>query len=244
MNITVIGCWGAYPEKNEATSGYLVECGGSRILLDCGSGVLSRLQSHCPLEELDAVVLTHTHADHIADVYSLEFAILVLMQIGKRSVPLDVYVNEAEIGSLAFEYPDCIRVRPVRAGGETRIGDVSLAFSETVHEIPCLAVRLTSPDGKALVYSGDSGYCQALIELSRSADVLIIESSFYEAQAGRMKGHLTAGEAGRIAALAGAGQTVLTHLPHYGELDQLVAEASRHYKGPIRLAYCDMKINI
>lgn len=244
MNITVIGCWGAYPEKNEATSGYLVECEGSKILLDCGSGVLSRLQNHCSIEELDAVVLTHTHADHIADVYSLEFAILILMQIGKRSRPLDVYVNEAELGSLAFEYPNYVHVHPVRAGEELKIGHVRLQFSENVHDVPCLAVKLTSQDGKTLVYSGDTGYCQSLIDLSRSADVLIIESSFYDAQAGRMNGHLTAGEAGRIAALAGVGQTILTHFPHYGDLNQLVMEASMHYKGRIRLAYCDMNINI
>jgi len=244
MNITVIGCWGAYPEKNEATSGYLVECEGTKILLDCGSGVLSRLQNHCLLEELDAVVLTHTHADHIADIYSLEFAILILMQIGKRSKPLDVYVNEEELGSLAFEYPNYVQVHPIRAGEELKIGHVRLQFSENVHDVPCLAVKLTSQDGKTLVYSGDTGYCQALIDLSRSADVLIIESSFYDAQAGKMDGHLTAGEAGRIAALAGVGQTVLTHFPHYGDLNQLVMEASMHYKGQIRLAYCDMNINI
>lgn len=244
MDITVIGCWGAYPEKNEATSGYLVECKGSKILLDCGSGVLSQLQNHCALEELDAVILSHTHADHIADVYSLEFAILILMQIGRRSRPLDVYVNEAELGGLAFEYPDYVRVHPIRVGEELRIGHVRLQFSENVHEIPCLAVKLTSHDGKTLVYSGDTGYCQAIIELSRSADLLIIESSFYDSQAGRMNGHLTAGEAGKIAALAGVGQTILTHFPHYGDLNQLVTEASRHYTGQIRRAYCGMKINI
>ncbi|MEF3307832.1 MBL fold metallo-hydrolase [Paenibacillus sp. GYB004] len=244
MNLTVIGCWGAYPEKNEATSGYLVECEGSHILLDCGSGVLSRLQNHCALEQLDAVVLTHMHADHMADVYSLEFAILILMQIGRRSKPLDMYVNEKELGSLAFEYPDYVRVHPVRAGEERTIGHVRLQFSETVHEIPSLAVKLTSREGRTLVYSGDTGYCQAIIDLARSADVLMIESSFYDFQAGRMKGHLTAGEAGKIAALAGVGQTILTHFPHYGDLNQLVLEASRHYAGQIRLAYGGMQIHI
>lgn len=244
MDITVIGCWGAYPEKNEATSGYLVESEGSKILLDCGSGVLSRLQNHCSLEELDAVVLTHTHADHIADVYSLEFAILILMRIGKRTKPLDVYVNGEGSGSLAFGYPDNVRVHSIAADMILTIGTVKLEFSENIHDIPCLAVKLTSRDGKTLVYSGDTGYCQAIIDFSRSADVLLIESSFYDRQAGIMEGHLTAGEAGHIAALADVGQTILTHFPHYGELSQLAIEASRHFAGPIRLAHCGMQITI
>lgn len=244
MKATVIGCWGAYPEKNEATSGYLVECGGSRILLDCGSGVLSRLQNHCSLEELDAVIITHTHADHIADVYSLEFAILILTQIGKRTKPLDVYVYGAEPDSLPFCFPQYVRVHPIRLGVPLVIGTVTLTFSENIHDVPCCAVRLSSEDGKTLVYSGDTGYYQSLIDFTRNADVLLIESSFYDWQKGKMGGHLTAGEAGEIAALAGVRQLVLTHFPHYGDLQQLAEEAARQYDGQIHLAYGDMKITM
>ncbi|KKO55573.1 beta-lactamase [Paenibacillus sp. DMB20] len=244
MEVTVIGCWGAYPKKNEATSGYLVEIGGTKILLDCGSGVLSRLQNHCSLEELDAVVITHTHADHTADLYSLEFAILILTQIGKRARPLDVYVYCGNPDTLAFGFPDYVRVHPIRIGEPVAIGTARLEFSENVHDVPCCAVRLITETGKTFVYSGDTGYCQAMIDISKSADVLLIESSFYDWQKGRMDGHLTAGEAGKIAALAGARQMVLTHFPHYGDLEQLVQEASRQYDGLIRLACCDMKIRI
>lgn len=197
MEITVIGCWGAYPEKNEATSGYLVECGDSTILLDCGSGVLSRLQNHCPLEKLDAVVITHTDADHIADIYSLEFATLILMQTGKRLKPLDVYVYEEDLSGLPFRFPDFVRVHRVQIGEAFTVGQVRLEVAETVHETPCCAVRMTSPDGKTFVYSGDTGWCQSIIDISRSADLLLLESSFYDWQKGIMSGHLTAGEAGR-----------------------------------------------
>ena len=244
MNITVIGCWGAYPEKNEATSGYLVEYRGSKVLFDCGSGVLSRLQNHCSLEELDAVIITHTHTDHIADVYSLDFAILILMQIGKRKKPLDVYVYGSDLNSLSFSFPQYVHVHPIHIGESLKIGTANLAFSENVHEVPCCAVRLTTEDGKTLVYSGDTGYCQSLIELAHHADVLLIESSFYDWQKGIMEGHLTAGEAGAIAALANVKQLVLTHFPHYGELTQLVEEAKQHFDGPIHLAYGDMKLSI
>lgn len=244
MEVTVIGCWGAYPKQNEATSGYLVEHGGTKILLDCGSGVLSHLQNHCSLEELDAVVITHIHADHIADLYSLEFAILILTQIGKRTSPLDVYVYCENPDKLAFCFPDYVYVHPIVIGETVSIGTVKLDFSENVHDVPCCAVRLTSEEGRTLVYSGDTGYCQSIIDIANSADVLLIESSFYNWQKGKMEGHLTSGEAGEIAASAGAGQLVLTHFPHYGELEEMIKEASRHYDGPITLASCDMKITI
>lgn len=244
MKITVIGCWGAYPETNEATSGYLVQHEGSSILLDCGSGVLSRLARYCPLEELDAVVLTHTHADHMADLYCLEYAILILRQIGKRTKPLDLYVYAEAAGRLALEYPEHVRVHPVETSTSLPLGSMNLTFAETVHDLPCLAVKVASRQDKTFVYSGDTGYDEALAGFAGSADLLLIESSFYDWQAGKMKWHLTAGEAGRIAALAGVRQTVLTHLPHYGSLDQLVDEASRHYSGPIRLAYGGLQINL
>ena len=77
MKITVIGFWGGYPAKNEASSGYLLEYGDYRILLDCGSGVLSELQNHMRPEELHAVVLSHYHPDHIADVGVLQHALLI-----------------------------------------------------------------------------------------------------------------------------------------------------------------------
>ena len=244
MDITVIGYWGAYPERDEATSGYLVECGATKILLDCGSGVLSKLQNYCAIEELDAVVITHTHADHIADAFSLEFAVLVLSQLGKRKKPLDYYVYGENLERLPFQFPDHALVHPIRIGERLSIGETRLDFSANVHDVPCCAVRVTSDTGRTLVYSGDTGYCNNIVELSRSADALLLECSFYDWQKGVMNGHLTAGEAGEIAALAEAGQLVLTHLPHYGEHRQLIHEASRQYEGWIRLAYSGMKIKI
>lgn len=244
MDFTVIGCWGAYPEKNEATSGYLVQDQGNSVLLDCGSGVLSRLQNHILLEQLDAVVITHTHADHIADVYCLEFATLILMQLGKRTKPLDVYVYCESLDELHFRYPDYVRVHQIRLSQTVSVGALRLAFSGTVHEVPNCAVKVTAEDGRSLVYSGDTGYCREMIDFARGADLLVLESSFYDRQKGFMKGHLTAGEAGEIAAAADAGSLLLTHFPHYGDHDQLLAEASGHYHKPLRLAYCGMNVKI
>lgn len=241
MELTVIGYWGAFPARNEATSGYLLRHKGSAVLLDCGSGVLSQLQNEIELEQLDAVFITHTHADHFADAYALEFATLVLTQIGKRTRPLDMYVYGEELEKLQFAYPEHVRVHSINPGQEVKVGEVMFAFQETIHEVPCCAIKATSPEGTSLVYSGDTGFFQSFIEFAANADLLILESSFYEVQKGMMSGHLTAGEAGEVAHLAGARHLILTHLPHYGEHQQLKLEAGGRYKGPIQLAHSGLK---
>ncbi|AZS16313.1 MBL fold metallo-hydrolase [Paenibacillus lutimineralis] len=244
MDLTVIGYWGAYPDKNEATSGYLLEHKGSKILLDCGSGVLSKLQNYTTLEELDAVVITHLHADHMADVYSLEFATLISMQLGRRLKPLEVYVYYKDSARLDFCYPQYVNVHQITPQSVVTVGELTLEFSENIHEVPCCAVKVISGEGKSLVYSGDTGYCQEIIDFSWGVDVLVLESSFYNWQKGLNHGHLTAGEAGQIAAIAQPGRLILTHLPHYDDHQQLVLEASVHYNGEIQLAYCGMKLTI
>lgn len=241
MELTVIGYWGAFPAKNEATSGYLLRHKECAVLLDCGSGVLSLLQNEIELEQLDAVFITHTHADHFADAYALEFAALVLTQIGKRAKPLDVYVYGTATESLHFAYPEYVRVHAIDIEQTVRIGEVTFSFQETVHEVPCCAIKATSPEGQSIVYSGDTGFCPSFVEFASNADLLVLESSFYEVQKGMMSGHLTAGEAGEVARMAGVGHLILTHLPHYGEHQQLKLEAGRYYEGPIELARTGLK---
>ena len=73
MRLTVLGKYGPFPAPGGATSGYLIEQGDTRVLFDCGSGVLTRLLAQCPLEQLDAVVLSHLHEDHVADMQVLAY---------------------------------------------------------------------------------------------------------------------------------------------------------------------------
>jgi ribonuclease BN (tRNA processing enzyme) len=89
--ITTIGWWGAYPSAGEATSGYLLQSDGLNILVDCGSGVLSLLQNYIKLQNLDAVVLSHYHWDHVADIGCLQYAARILMDLGDREKPLEIY---------------------------------------------------------------------------------------------------------------------------------------------------------
>ncbi|MGX4668594.1 MBL fold metallo-hydrolase [Cerasibacillus sp. JNUCC 74] len=235
MKIHTIGYWGAYPKANKATSCYLIEDSNTKILLDCGSGALSKLQARANLEDLDAVFISHTHTDHMADIYSLEYAMLILTQLGKRTKPLDVYVYTEDIASLTFEFPDVMRVHQLQLTDTVNIGSLMLTFSENIHEIPCCSMKVSNNKSK-LVYSGDTGYTTALVDFAMAADLLLIECSFYRKQKGMMKGHLSSEEVADIATKAKAKHVVLTHFPHFGDILQLKQEVESVLGQPVYLA--------
>lgn len=94
MKIRVIGRWGAYPKRGEATAGFLLEIGNHKILLDCGSGVLSALQNFIELNELTTVFLSHNHFDHMADLGCLQYACLIDMDLKQRNNPLRLLISK------------------------------------------------------------------------------------------------------------------------------------------------------
>ncbi|MCK5735335.1 MAG: MBL fold metallo-hydrolase, partial [Spirochaetaceae bacterium] len=94
MKLTVIGYWGAYPGPDAASSGYLIEEGEEKILLDCGSGILSKLYDYTDIESLNNIVLSHYHADHIADIGCIQHAAKVQQSLGERSVPVTIYGHD------------------------------------------------------------------------------------------------------------------------------------------------------
>ncbi|KJD54249.1 hypothetical protein UZ38_28350, partial [Bacillus amyloliquefaciens] len=116
------------------------------------------------------------------------------------------------------------------------IGPFTFTFLKTVHPVDCFAMRVT--DGvHSVVYTADSSFQEAFIPFSAGADLLISECNFYADQDGRSAGHMNSLEAGRIAAEAGAGHLLLTHLPHFGEHQKLAEEAKTVYKGAVDLAH-------
>lgn len=107
MKLTVIGCYGGFPAAGEATSGYLFESNGFRLLVDCGSGVLSKLQQYIDIEELDAVLLSHYHHDHIADIGPLQYAKLVGYHLGKAAASfrsMDILVIKKHLDGFLMMY--------------------------------------------------------------------------------------------------------------------------------------------
>ncbi|MGD7045218.1 MBL fold metallo-hydrolase [Jeotgalibacillus proteolyticus] len=242
MKVTVVGFWGGYPKMNEASSGYLIEQDDFRILLDCGSGVLSHLQRYAAPEELDAVVITHYHPDHIADVGVLQHALLIQQFLQNKDIHVDAYGHgEDQTGLASLHYKELMTGHAYIPERTLTLGPFTLSFLRTVHPVPCYAVKVKSDCG-TMVFTADSAYQEAFISFAEDADLLISECNFYKGMNAAEAGHMTSEDAAAIADAAKVKTLLLSHLPHFGDLNQLVSEAKETYDGQILLASSGLTI--
>ena len=240
LSITVLGCSGTWASADSACSGYYVTDGTTRIWLDCGPGTMSAVQRYSPLEELDAVVITHEHPDHCLELPVLRNA-LVHGGLGRRDLPLfaprGVFaLLEKLIGSRgltpAFQ-PKMITDRSVM-----RVGGLRLDFSRTDHPVETLAVRVDVA-GRSFAFSADTGSgwtLETLSEPSSGIDLAFVESTFTTATFPGSMQHLTAAQAGATAAAAGVRHLVLTHLLPGEDPAAHRAEAATTFGGSLSVA--------
>lgn len=193
------------------------------------------MQNYIELEHLDAVVISHYHWDHIADIGCLQYAARVLMDLKKRQKPLQIYAHAQDEHFSRLNYLTYTQAQGISATGKLEIGGFIFQFSQNVHPDPCLSMRIKK-DNKIVVYIADTEWSDNLIAIARDADLLMCESSLYNEFLGMIPGHLTAGQAGTIAAAAGVKHLVLNHLPHFGDHRRLVEQAREKFNGPIELA--------
>ncbi len=230
VHLSVLGCYGPYPPAGGACSGYLLEKNGFKVLLDCGNGVLSRLQNFIPLWELDAVVISHLHGDHISDLNVLRYALDALRNQGLRGESLPLYAPpEPEEEFERLPYKNIFRIIPLEAGQPLQIGPFEFDFLPTVHSMPGLAMRIES-DHSILVYSGDSEYFPLMAEFAHGADLFLCEANYLGEKADRRSpNHISAFQAGLLAAAADAKRLVLTHLPPGRNMAQFAEDAREHF---------------
>ncbi|XXM73967.1 MBL fold metallo-hydrolase [Lysinibacillus sphaericus] len=244
MKLTIIGHWGGYPKAGEASTGYLLEHNGFTLLLDCGSGVLSQLQKYTDPTDLDALLISHYHPDHIADVGVLQHALLIQYFLGNSKGTLPVYAhNEDTLGFKSLTYRDLMKAHAYNEQSKLTIGPFTVTFVKTKHPVPCYGMRIEA-EGKSIFYTADSAYKESFVPFGKDADLLLCECNFYGDMDASGAGHMTSLDAGKLAEGTGAKKLILTHLPHFGNLDQLVSEAGTFFKGDTALARQGMEIII
>ncbi len=241
MRLTIIGCSGSFPGPDSPASCYLLEADGFRLVLDLGNGALGALQRHAGLYDIDAVCLSHLHADHCLDLCSYYVARTFHPDGPRPRIP--VYAPEGAASRMARSYgldepPGMTEAFEfvTLAPGTRRIGPFQVTTDHMNHPVETFGFRLEHA-GRSVAYSADTGESPALVELARDADLLLCEASFLEAPGLPRDLHLTGPRAAQHAARAGAGQLILTHLVPWNDPDRVLDEAcGSSFAGPISLA--------
>lgn len=236
MKVTIVGCYGGYPAKDKASSAYIVEKDGFVIVLDMGSGALSKLQNYVEINDINAVILSHYHADHIADVGVLQHAKLVQSYITENTSVLPIYAhneNMEQFKQLNHDFTEAMTFHPKET---LKLGPFYIRFIKTIHSVPCYGMRITDGDS-SIVYTADTAYQEEWIPFTQDADLLLADTNFYAQMDAASAGHMTSEEVGKIATEANVGEVILTHLPHFGDHQQLVKETNEIYSGKVSLAY-------
>lgn len=253
MRLTVVGCSGSFPGPDSPASCYLVEADDAdgrpwRVALDLGSGALGPLQRHVPFSELDAVLLTHLHADHCMDLCGLYVA-LKYDPAGRRAARIPVYGPSGSSERMARAYglpPEPgmtaeLEFRTWVDGEAVTLGPLTVTPVRVDHPVEAFGLRVEGPaeDGSArrvLAYTGDTDACPALVPLAAGADLLLSEAAFHEGRDTARGIHMTARQAAEAAVSAGASSLLLTHLPPWNDPERALAEAREVWSGPLALA--------
>jgi ribonuclease BN (tRNA processing enzyme) len=236
MVLTVIGRWAPMPATGGACAGYLLQEGDTAVLIDCGHAVMSYLGRHIDYNRLAAVVLTHHHDDHQADLYALRQAVAIDLRRGLRRERLVVYApDEPEDEWRRLQMPFALDTRAYRPGEGFAVGPLQFTTARTRHALPCAALRVEA-GGRTFVFSADTAPTPAVGELARGADLFLCEASYLEPGDGPPDIHLAAAEAGELARGAGVGRLLLTHFHPRADVDAIVARAAAAFGGPCAAA--------
>lgn len=214
MELTVLGRNGGFPEPGGACSGYLIQSGGTHVVVDLGSGTLSRLVGLLPLEQLDALILTHLHFDHCSDALVLQYALEALIAQQRRADPLPVYLPDTpEQVRALFDNQKAFALHTIGPETKATLGDFKIAFFETQHPVETYGLRMVDGEGGCLAYTADTGMFDGLAEAVKGADTLLCDTAFFADRDDTVPlPHLTTRQASKLAREANVKQLLCTHL--------------------------------
>jgi len=264
MELEVFGSWAGSPGANSACSGYLVAESSTKVLFDCGPGLVPVAQERHDLGSIAAIFISHMHADHALDLLTYAYRLIRFTWRGTdlrevRRVPL--YLPPGGLRVLdhvaaAFGRPGSERLgnpfttafipQEVKPGALIFVENLVVIPQEVHHTLPAVGYRVDSPTG-SFAYSGDTMPCPGLEKLASGVELFLCEATAREEnrQLAESAAHMTARQAGELAQAAGAQCLVLTHLirQDHDWLSGIMDEASQEYTGELFVARKGLQIS-
>lgn len=247
MKLTTIGGSAAGTGTLQGCSSYLVQTDSTSLVLDLGPGTLQQLRAHVDYRTVDGIVISHLHADHIADVVALRYTLsynpvpppgpvpLWLPPDGKATLRRIAQAFDSPDSGLEW-FTDVLDIGEFDPKGSVTIGDLTCTFTPTIHFVPCWAIRVHPADNCGdLFYTADTGPAADLTEFASGSRAVIAEAAdtgdtgmvFEE------RGHMSASEAAQLATDIGAETLVLTHVFEEHDLERLMRSAEDVFKGTL-----------
>jgi ribonuclease BN (tRNA processing enzyme) len=256
VRVTVLGKSPSWQDAGGACSGYLVSEGDTAVLLDCGNGVFGKLRQHRDYTEIDAVVISHLHADHFLDLVPYSYALTYAPR--QQPVPVPPWPGTEDPARPRLIAPrgatetfrrivgawgnddlveNAFEIEEYEPSSTPEVGELRIRFAEVPHFTETFAVEIASAaSGARFTFGADSRPGEEIVEFARDTDLLMIEATLPRPERTGVRGHLTPEEAGDHARRAGARRVVITHISD--ELDEVWArkQASEAFGGPVEVA--------
>jgi ribonuclease BN (tRNA processing enzyme) len=244
MRLTVLGKSPSWQDAGGACSSYLVEEGDATILIDCGSGSFGKLRARRDHRDVDAVVLSHLHADHVLDLIPFACALTYGPAAAEGLRPprlagtAGVREHFAGLGA-AIGDPDLIveafAIEEYVPGSPVEVGPLAVTPHVVRHSGPTHALALAAPSGGRIVFGADGRYSEELVAAAEGADVLLAEATLPDPDS-TQDVHMSAEETGRLAEAAGVGRLVLTHISDELDTERSLERAAAGFSGPVEIA--------
>ena len=246
MELITVGSWAPYPRTGEACSGYILQESKTKLLLDCGHTVFSKLGRYIDCLQLDAVFISHFHPDHFVDLYALRHFMRGAFTSGQRHQPLKVFLSDDSTADLLYwQQSEHLDVVFMQENQSVELNELELRFYKMQHNVLTYGIKVQSVQG-SLFYTADTCLDEGLIESSRGGDLLLAETTFrsHEKQQALAAGHMTTADAAYWAQQAGVKKLLATHFWPGFDQQEMRQDLQAVYRGQFDLARKGLRVPI